>query len=101
MAYKLNAKDGKVVIIKKAGSAYVKTSAPEGMCKGLIESADTVKASDRWEGFGIVINGDEIYFEGTFKEDTPVKPANKPKEVFSSARKDFARREDHGKKKKH
>lgn len=65
MDYKLKANEnGMVSIIRKAGSAYVKTSAPEGMCKGLIESADTVKASDRWEGMGIVINGGEIYFEG-------------------------------------
>lgn len=100
MAYKLNAKDGNVVIIKKAGSAYVKTSAPEGMCKGLIESADTVKASDRWEGFGIVINGDEIYFEGTLTEDKPaeVKKPNEPK----IERKDFGKSDKkHFGKKRH
>ena len=100
MNYKLNAKDGKVTIIKKAGSAYVKTSAPEGMCKGLIETADTVKASDRWEGFGIVINGDEIYFEGTFTEDKPVE-VKKPDDP-KPERKDFDKFDKkHFGKKKH
>lgn len=62
---------GMVKVIKKAGSAYATTYMPEGMCRGLIARAETVKSSDRWEGMGIVINGDAIYFEGTFTEDKP------------------------------
>ena len=62
---------GMVKVTKKAGSAYVVTHLPEGMCRGLIANAETVKSSNRWEGMGIVINGDEIYFEGTCEEDAP------------------------------
>ena len=69
---------GIVKVIKKAGSAYVVTHLPEGMCKGLIERAETVKSSDRWEGMGIVINGDEIYFEGTYTEEEPAAEDKKP-----------------------
>ena len=79
MDYKLNANgNGMVSVIRKAGNAYVKTFYPEGMCKGLIGSAEMVKRSTRWEGYGIVINGDEIYFEGTFIHDEP-EPSEKGK----------------------
>ena len=67
-----------VKVIKKAGSAYATTYMPEGMCRGLIARAETVKSSDRWEGMGIVINGDAIYFEGTFTEETPAEEEPKP-----------------------
>ena len=77
--YDLKANEnGMVKVIKKAGSAYVTTFFPEGMCKGLIERAETVKGSTRWEGFGIVINGDEIYFEGTYTEEKPAEAESKP-----------------------
>ena len=77
--YDLKANEnGMVKVIKKAGSAYVTTYLPEGMCRGLIARAETVKSSDRWEGMGIVINGDEIYFEGTFIHDEP-EPTEKGK----------------------
>lgn len=69
---------GMVKVIKKAGSAYVTTYLPEGMCRGLIARAETVKSSDRWEGMGIVINGDEIYFEGTYTEEQPEAEEPKP-----------------------
>ena len=79
MDYKLNANEnGMVSVIRKAGSAYVKTFYPEGMCKGLIGSAEMVKRSTRWEGYGIVINGDEIYFEGTYTEEKPATEDKKP-----------------------
>lgn len=91
--YDLKANEnGMVKVIKKAGSAYVTTFFPEGMCKGLIERAETVKSSTRWEGFGIVINGDEIYFEGTYKEEKPDAEDKKPE------KKDF-HNNFHGKKK--
>lgn len=78
MNYNLKANEnGMVSIIRKAGSAYVKTFYPEGMCRGLIANAETVKSSDRWEGMGIVINGDEIYFEGTYTEEEPAADDNK------------------------
>ena len=69
---------GMVKVIKKAGSAYVVTHLPEGMCRGLIANAETVKSSDRWEGMGIVINGNEIYFEGTYTEEDPAAEDKKP-----------------------
>lgn len=69
---------GMVKVIKKAGSAYVVTHLPEGMCRGLIARAETIKSSDRWEGMGIVINGDEIYFEGTYTEEEPAADDKKP-----------------------
>lgn len=69
---------GMVKVIKKAGSAYVVTHLPEGMCRGLIANAETVKSSDRWEGMGIVINGNEIYFEGTYTEEEPAAEDKKP-----------------------
>ena len=80
MDYKLKANEnGMVSIIRKAGSAYVKTFYPEGMCKGLIGSAEMVKRSTRWEGYGIVINGDEIYFEGEItSEEKPAEAESKP-----------------------
>lgn len=80
MSYNLEKNEnGMVKVIKKAGSAYVTTYLPEGLCRGLIANAETVKRSNRWEGFGIVINGDEIYFSGTCEEDAPeVKPEPKP-----------------------
>ena len=80
MNYKLNANEnGMVSVIRKAGSAYVKTFYPEGMCKGLIERAEMVKRSTRWEGFGIVINGDETYFEGEItSEEQPAEAESKP-----------------------
>lgn len=74
---------GMVKVIKKAGSAYVTTFFPEGMCRGLIANAETVKSSTRWEGYGIVINGDEIYFEGTYTEEEPAEEETK------SERKDY------------
>lgn len=77
--YDLKANEnGMVKVIKKAGSAYVTTYLPEGMCRGLIARATTVKSSDRWEGMGIVINGDEIYFEGTYTEEEPAAEDKKP-----------------------
>lgn len=69
---------GMVKVIKKAGSAYATTYLPEGMCRGLIANAETVKSSDRWEGMGIVINGNEIYFEGTYTEEEPAAEDKKP-----------------------
>lgn len=79
MIYNLKANEnGMVKVIKKAGSAYVTTLFPEGMCKGLIGSAEMVKRSTRWEGYGIVINGDEIYFEGTYTEEKPAEEETKP-----------------------
>lgn len=77
--YDLKANEnGMVKVIKKAGSAYVTTYLPEGMYRGLIARATTVKSSDRWEGMGIVINGDEIYFEGTYTEEEPAAEDKKP-----------------------
>ena len=81
-----------VKVTKKAGSAYVVTHLPEGMCRGLIANAETVKSSNRWEGMGIVINGDEIYFEGTYTEEKPATEDKKPE------KKDF-HNNSHGKKK--
>lgn len=79
MSYNLKTNEqGMVKVIKKAGSAYATTYMPEGLCKGLIAKAETVKSSDRWEGMGIVINGDERYFEGTFTEETPAEEETKP-----------------------
>lgn len=79
MNYNLKTNEQRMVkVIKKAGSAYVVTHLPEGMCRGLIANAETVKSSDRWEGMGIVINGDEIYFEGTYTEEEPAADDNKP-----------------------
>lgn len=79
MDYNLKVNEhGMVKVIKKAGSAYVVTHLPEGMCRGLIARAETVKSSDRWEGMGIVINGDEIYFEGTYTEEEPAAEDKKP-----------------------
>lgn len=83
---------GMVKVTKKAGSAYVVTHLPEGMCRGLIANAETVKSSNRWEGMGIVINGDEIYFEGTYTEEEPDAEDKKPE------KKDF-HNNFHGKKK--
>lgn len=91
--YDLKANEnGMVKVIKKAGSAYVVTHLPEGMCRGLIANAETVKSSDRWEGMGIVINGNEIYFEGTCTEEEPATEDKKPE------KKDF-HNNFHGKKK--
>lgn len=81
MSYNLKTdENNEVTIIKKVGSAYVKTTFPVGKCKGIIESSKDVKSSDRWEGFGIVAN-DEIYFEGSFVEDSPaeIKKQDDPK----------------------
>lgn len=81
--------NGDVWYIKKAGSAYVKTTFPVGKCKGIIESSKDVKSSDRWAGFGIVAN-DEIYFEGSFTEDKPTEAEKKPDEP-KPERKDFGK----------
>lgn len=81
---------GMVKVIKKAGSAYVVTHLPEGMCRGLIANAETVKSSDRWEGMGIVINGGEIYFEGEITSEE--KPDDEEKaEPEKTAGKDKAK----------
>ena len=68
MSYKLKANgNGGVEVIKKAGSAFVKTAFPVGKCEGLIATGKAEK-SDKFDGFGICVNG-EYYFAGSFTPD--------------------------------
>lgn len=102
MNYKLDANNGEVQVIRKAGSSFVKYAISEGQAKGYIGTAKSVEKSERFKGFEIAINGDELYLAGEITEKQE-KPEEKPvkTQVVSDARRDFARREDHGKKKKH
>lgn len=81
MDYKLNAKDGNVEVIKKAGSAYVKFTMPEGKCKGLIAAAENAEQSDKFDGFGIGINDGELFFAGEFTADITEKAADEPEKA--------------------
>ena len=64
MDYKLSANaNGDVEYIAPAGSDYVRTSMPIGQAKGIIEASDNVEKSDKFDGFGICVNG-EIFFAG-------------------------------------
>lgn len=103
MNYKLDANNGEVQVIRKAGSSFVKYAISEGQAKGYIGTAKSVEKSERFKGFEIAINGDELYLAGEFLAGEQEKPEEKPvkTQVVSDARRDFARREDHGKKKKH
>ena len=71
--------NGDIEVIKKAGSAFVKTAYPVGKCEGLIATAKSVESSDRFPGYAICINGGEFYFAGTFKADKEAeeKPTKK------------------------
>lgn len=65
MKYKLTVNDeGKVAVVKKAGTSYIRLTEPEGKCKGLIETADKVEKSEMFDGLGISINGGEMFFAG-------------------------------------
>lgn len=73
MNYKLKADaNGDVSVIFKTGRCYAVTLYPEGKCKALIESADEVKASTQFKGFGIEINDGDHFFGGEIIEDKPV-----------------------------
>lgn len=63
MNYKLNVKNGEVDFIQKAGSAYVKTTIPEGKAKALIATAKSVEKSDKYDNF-IVLNDNEAFIAG-------------------------------------
>ena len=74
MDYKLTVNDNKEVeIIKKAGSCYVRTVIPEGKATGLIETATSVEPSNVYAGFGIALNGDEMYIAGKLGAEKAAK----------------------------
>lgn len=74
MKYKLvSDENGKVEVVKKAGSSYVRLEYPEGKCKGLIESASKVDKSGMFDGLGIAINGGEMFFAGKIIEERKKK----------------------------
>lgn len=77
MNYKLNVnKNGEVDFIQKAGSAYVKTTIPEGRAKALIATAKSVENSEKYENF-IVLNDNEAFIAGELLADE--KPQNEDK----------------------
>ena len=80
MNYKLNVnQNGEVDFIQKAGSAYVKTTIPEGKAKALIATAKSVEKSDKYENF-IVINDNEAFIAGELLADEKPKIETKPVE---------------------
>lgn len=79
MNYKLTVKNGEVDFIQKAGSAYVKTTIPEGKAKALIATAKSVEKSDKYENF-IVLNDNEAYIAGELLTDEKPKIEAKPVE---------------------
>lgn len=82
MNYKLNVnQNGEVDFIQKAGSAYVKTTIPEGRAKALIATAKSVEKSDKYENF-IVINDNEAFIAGELLADE--KPKIESKSVEDS-----------------
>ena len=86
MSYKLHAdENGEVEIVKPAGSSFVRVKIPEGQAIGIIESADKIEKSDKFDGFEICVDDGEFYFAGNFKADEEKsepkeeKTADKPK----------------------
>ena len=80
MNYKLNVnQNGEIDFIQKAGSAYVKTTIPEGKAKALIATAKSVEKSDKYENF-ISINGNEAFIAGELLADEKPKIESKPVE---------------------
>lgn len=91
MNYKLNVNDNEEVeVIVPAGSDYVRTSMPIGQAKGIIESADSVEKSDKFDGFGICVNG-AFYFSGKLMSGkaskADVAPKAKPTAKKTSSKK--------------
>ena len=79
MSYKLHAdENGEVEIVKPAGSSFVRVKIPEGQAIGIIESADKIEKSDKFDGFEICVDEGEYYFAGTVKADEE-KSADEPK----------------------
>ncbi|MBR2554336.1 MAG: hypothetical protein IKE94_05680 [Aeriscardovia sp.] len=73
MDYKLNVNhNGEVDFIQKAGSAYVKTTIPEGRAKALIATAKSVEKSDKYDNF-IVLNDNEAFIAGELLADEKPK----------------------------
>lgn len=66
--------NGEVEAIAPAGSSFVRYKMSESKAKAII-SAGKAEKSDKFEGFGICVNG-EYYFAGSF---TPDKAKAEPK----------------------
>lgn len=87
MNYKLTeVANGETQFIRKAGSAYVKATMPIGKAKGII-GMGKVEKSGKFDGFEIMINGGEIYFEGTYTEEEPAAEDKKPDKKASAEKK--------------
>ena len=57
MSYKLTVNDNsEVEAIMPAGSSFVKISIPEGQAIGIVESADKIEKSDKFDGFEICVD---------------------------------------------
>lgn len=79
MNYKLKKSDNdEVKVVMLAGSDYVVSSMPEGRAIGIIESAEKIEKSDKFDGFGISVDEGKYYFAGTVKADEE-KSADEPK----------------------
>lgn len=98
MNYKLNVnQNGEVDFIQKAGSAYVKTTIPEGKAKALIATAKSVEKSDKYENF-IVLNDNEAFIAGELLADEKPKTEEKTFEDPKPDVKNFGKK-FHSKKK--
>lgn len=65
--YKLNEKNGSVDCVMRAGKDFVKTTMTVETVKEIIKNGE-VERSDRFEGYGIVV--DDLYFiDGYVAED--------------------------------
>lgn len=80
MSYKLYADElGEVEIVKPAGSSFVRVKIPEGQAIGIIESADKIEKSDKFDGFEICVDDGKYYIAGSLKAEAEEKAADNPK----------------------
>ena len=88
MSYKLHAdENGEVEIVKPAGSSFVRVKIPEGQAIGIIESADKIEKSDKFDGFEICVDDGEYYLAGSLKADEE-KPEPKEEETADKPKND-------------
>lgn len=97
MAYKLKANEnGDVKIIKKAGSDYVMASLPKGKVIGIIELAEKIEKSDKFDGFEICLDGGKAFVAGTIEEE---KPEPQQETVSEKPKQEFFKKYNNNKKK--
>ena len=85
MAYKLNVNaNDEVKVIMQAGSDYVMASLPKGKVIGIIELAEKIEKSDKFDGFGICLDEGKTYIAGKLEAESekPAPKTEKPKQEF-------------------